>query len=247
MKATRFEFRFRYIIHVVIFSVCFIAPWDAAWMHGRASSLWSAASMQLARTGAVSFGAVSVGIALLAILLAYMGAWLRTWGGAYLGEAVVRDSSMHGAAIMADGPYRRMRNPLYLGTWLHTLALALVMSPAGGVAAILLIGLFQLRLIFAEEAFLAEKLGAPYVAYCARVPRLLPSIKPLYPASGAPARWLPAMVTETYFWLFAISFSVLAWRYDPILIDKSLLFSLGTSMVLNAVFPARRAGRAQQA
>lgn len=247
MKASRFEFRFRYAIHVAVFVLCFTAPWDAVWSRGGPSNLWSALSGWVARTGALSFGTASVAFALLGIALAFAGAWLRTWGSAYLGADVVEDKAMHGAAIVADGPYRHLRNPLYLGTWLHTLGLSLLMPPLGGIAAVALIGVFQLRLIGAEEAYLAATLGASYTAYCARVPSLLPSIQPRLPASGGAARWLPSLVSESYFWFFAVGFSVLAWRYDALLLDKSVLVELGVSLVLNAAFPAKKTGHAQGA
>ena len=247
MKASNFEFRFRYAIHLVIYAICFVAPWNPARMQGGGRSLWSAASLQLARTGIVGFGAASASIVIAGILASFVGAGLRTWGGAYLVLGVAEDSRMHGAALVADGPYRHMRNPLYVGTWLHTLGLALVMSPAGGIAAIVLIGIFQLRLIGAEEAFLSAKLGAAYAEYCSRVPRLFPALRAQYAASGASPRWASAVLNESYFWLFAISFSVLAWRYDRLLLEKAVLVSLGCSMILRAVFPSTQTGRAQQA
>ncbi len=247
MKASNFEFRFRYAIHLIIYAVCFVAPWNAAQLRGGGKSLWSAASLQLARTGLISFGAASASIVIAGILASYVGAGLRTWGGAYLVPGVAEDSRMHGAALVADGPYRHMRNPLYVGTWLHTLGLALIMSPAGGIAAILLIGIFQLRLIRAEEAFLTSKLGAPYAEYCSRVPRLFPALRAKYAASGSSPHWVSAVLNESYFWLFAISFSVLAWRYDRHLLDEAVLVSLGCWMILRAVFPSTQTSRAQQA
>ena len=74
------------------------------------------------------------------------------------------------SGILEDGPYRYLRNPLYLGTFLHAVALSLLMSRSGAVFTIVAIGVMQLRLIFGEEAFLTRTLGAPYQAYCARVP-----------------------------------------------------------------------------
>lgn len=240
MQASRFEFRFRYLIHGAIFTLCFVAPWDFARMGARGPSLWSALAVALARTGAASFGAASAGVVSLGIFFAFAGAALRTWGSAYLGAGVVEDSRMHGGGIVADGPYRHMRNPLYAGTWLHTLGLALAMPWTGGIAAILLIGIFQLRLIGAEEAFLSAKLGAAYAAYCARVPRLWPSLRARVAGSGGRARWGAALVGEIYFWMFAAGFAALAWRYDATLLDEVALVSAGSAIALNAAFPARR-------
>ncbi len=117
--------------------------------------------------------------------MAVAAAALRTWGGAYLGADVVQDGKMHTtvsptpfaggpvAGVLTDGPFRRMRNPLYLGTFLHTLALALLMPRSGAVFAIVVIGVMQVRLILGEEAFLLRTVGQPYEAYCRLVPRVL--------------------------------------------------------------------------
>ena len=61
---------------------------------------------------------------------------------------------MHGEAMLADGPYRRTRNPLYLGTILHTLGLAILMPPSGALFCIAAVWLLQVRLALAEEPFL---------------------------------------------------------------------------------------------
>jgi protein-S-isoprenylcysteine O-methyltransferase Ste14 len=47
-------------------------------------------------------------------LLVFLAALLRTWATAYLRTEVVHDMSQHSEALVADGPYRYMRNPLYL-------------------------------------------------------------------------------------------------------------------------------------
>ncbi len=78
------------------------------------------------------------------------------------GASVVYSGSMNGARMVTGGPYRRTRNPLYLGLMLHTVALSLLMPPSGAVVAVVLIFLFDLRLALGEESFLSEKLGEPY-------------------------------------------------------------------------------------
>jgi protein-S-isoprenylcysteine O-methyltransferase Ste14 len=47
-------------------------------------------------------------------LLIFLSALLRTWATAYLRTEVVHDISQHSEALVADGPYRYVRNPLYL-------------------------------------------------------------------------------------------------------------------------------------
>lgn len=47
-------------------------------------------------------------------LLVFLAALLRTWATAYLRTEIVHDTSQHSEALVADGPYRYVRNPLYL-------------------------------------------------------------------------------------------------------------------------------------
>jgi protein-S-isoprenylcysteine O-methyltransferase Ste14 len=243
MKATPFEYRFRFWIHLVLFVLGFWAPWNLAWRidpTGPNAHVWGALASALAATGGLSITAAFNGLLLLGILCATLGAWLRTWGTAYLSYNVVQSQGMHGLAVVADGPYRFVRNPLYLGTWLHTLALALLMSPSGAIFAVVTIGLFQLRLILAEEPFLATKLGQPYLDYCARVPRILPALTPRVPSAGAQPHWAQAMLGEIYMLCAAISFAVFGWRYNELLLVRCILISLGISLVVRALLPRER-------
>ena len=240
MQATPFEYRFRFWIHLVLFVLGFWAPWDLAWHldpTGPNAHVWGVLASVLASTGWLSIIAAFNVLLLLAILCAALGAWLRTWGTAYLSYNVVQSQGMHGHAVVADGPYRFVRNPLYLGTWLHTLALALLMPPSGAVFAVLTIGLFQLRLILAEEPFLAARLGQSYLDYCARVPRLVPALTPRVPSGGAQPHWAQAALGEIYMICAAASFAVLGWRYNELLLVRCILISLGISLLVRAVLP----------
>lgn len=237
MKASAFEFRFRFWIHVVIFTLGFWVPWDRA-LHldprGANSHTWGALASLLAGTGVMGIGRAFDLLLVAATLLAALAAWLRTWGAAYIGSGIVKDSAMHGAAVVADGPYRFVRNPLYLGTFLHTLALALLMPPSGAVFTVVLIGVFQMRLILAEEPFLEEKLGASYVAYKALVPRIVPALRPRVAASGQKAHWGHAVLGEIYFIAMVGAFAVAGWSYNALLLVRCVLIALGVSMVARA-------------
>jgi protein-S-isoprenylcysteine O-methyltransferase Ste14 len=178
----------------------------------------------------------------LGLLLLVLGAVLRTWGTAYIGADVVNSRRMHGGAVVADGPYRHMRNPLYAGTWLHMVAVALLMEPVGAIFTVVVGGLLQLRLIGSEEVFLTQKLGAAYTAYCARVPRLLPSIVAKVPAAGNAPRWGTAVVGEIYFIGVAASYAVLFALYGSmlfpvhiLLLVQCILGSLGVSLIGDAL------------
>jgi protein-S-isoprenylcysteine O-methyltransferase Ste14 len=201
----------------------------------------------------MSFGAAFKVVLVAAIGCAVAGAWLRTWGTAYLGVDVMSDKQMRsdtvihpseparrGSRLMAAGPYRYMRNPLYVGSWLNTLALTLLMRPSGAVFTLVALVGFHVRLILAEEAFLRAKLGEAYVAYCAQVPRIVPKLTSPKPTSqnrdvGHPARWDRAAVAEVYMWGSAAGFAVLGWRYDANLLLQCVLVSLGVALVVKGL------------
>ncbi len=236
MKATALEFRFRYLIHAVIYVLGFVAPWDR-WLHLDTVRTWQWLASWPARLDWMSFSASTNAVLALGVVFALAGAALRTWGAAYMGSGVVHDSSMHGDQVVAAGPYRYMRNPLYLGTFLHTFALALLMLPSGALFTVIAIGLLQLRLMLAEEAFLTAKLGEPYRAYCAAVPRIIPSLVARVPESRARPSWGMAFLSEIYMWGVAGSFVAFGWRYNSLLIIQGVLVSLGVSLVVRAFVP----------
>jgi protein-S-isoprenylcysteine O-methyltransferase Ste14 len=246
MKATRIEFRNRFWIIMAIYVLGFVAPWDfvlhldGAGPNGAGNAhVWGLLAVLLSQGGAMSIAAAFNLLLAVAIACALAGAWLRTWGSAYLGADVMRDTSMRSDGVVADGPYRYVRNPLYLGSWLNLLALALLMPASGAVFAIAMLIAFHLRLILGEEAFLREKLGEPYAAYCAKVSRILPALRPQVAASGARPRWGQAALAEIFMWGSAVSFAVLGWRYNATLLLQCVLVSLGVALVVKAFASGR--------
>ena len=139
--------------------------------------------------------------------------------------------------IIEDGPYRHLRNPLYVGTFLHVLALGLLMSSSGAIFTIVTIGIMQVRLILGEEAFLTRQLGAPYLAYVAKVPRLLPAIVPRIPAAGCEPRWGQAFLGEAYFWGVALSLAFLGWAYVTPRLIQGVIISFGVALLIRAFTP----------
>jgi protein-S-isoprenylcysteine O-methyltransferase Ste14 len=237
MQASALEFRLRFLIFLGLIVLGFTAPWNYLLPIDRARSVWLPAAVALERTGWMSLTAAANALLAAGMLLALAGAWLRTWGAAYLGSAVVKDAAMHGSAVVADGPYRYVRNPLYLGTWLHLLALGLLMPASGAVFAVVLVGVEELRLIGGEEEFLARTLGAAYGEYTARVPRLVPALRARVDGTGARPAWGTAVLGEIYMWGVVVAFAGLGWRYNAALVTQGVLVALGVSLVARAFLP----------
>jgi protein-S-isoprenylcysteine O-methyltransferase Ste14 len=238
MKATPFEFRFRFLIIATIYCLGFVAPWNY-WLHLDTIRTWQLLAAWPARSGWISFSSATIAVLLFGVLCAFVAAFLRTWGTAYLSPSVVQDGAMHGEGVIAAGPYRYVRNPLYLGTFIHTFALALLMPPSGAVFCIVAVFLFQLRLTAGEESFLIAKLGDSYLAYRSRVPSLFPAMTPRVSASTLQPNWPTAFLGEIYMWGVVVAFAFLGWRYNSILLIRGVLISLGVSLIVRAFIPKR--------
>lgn len=251
-KASALEFRLRYWLHGVVYALGFIAPWNR-WAHldptGANAHTWGILAANMAEAHWMRIDAAFNLLLTIAIVLALLAAWLRSWGGAYLGAAIVQDGGMHAslsptpfaggpvAGVLTDGPFRRMRNPLYVGTFLHTLALALLMPRSGAIFTIVVIGLMQVRLMLGEEAFLERTVGLPYEAYCKLVPRVLPALRARVAAGGRAARWGQALVGEVYMWIVALSFCFAGWRYNAGLLIQCVVVAFGVSLMVRALSP----------
>ena len=81
--------------------------------------------------------------------------------------------------LVTGGLYAHVRNPMYVGVLLVVLGQALRYRSAAVLwwAVGCWIG-FHNRILEYEEPHLAEKHGAAYERYCARVPRWLPRLRP---------------------------------------------------------------------
>lgn len=241
MRASAFEYRFRFWIHGLIYVLGFWSPWlliPATQDLGLSDrSTWLILASSLSVHGWLPFRGAILTLLIVALVLTGLGAWLRLWGGAYVGASIVQSPSMHGKTMLADGPYRHTRNPLYLGTLLHTLGVSLLMPPSGAVLTVVLMWVFQIRLALAEEPFLARQFGEPYVAYMKRVPRFLPSPKALIPSAGAPARWLLSLSGEIYFVGVFVTLLLFGWNFNGNPLRRGILISLGVALIARAFLP----------
>ena len=239
-SASVVAFRFRLLIHALVYTLGFLAPWDRLQTSPTSLSTWLVLAAQIARQGWLTFTGATVALLVLAIALTLTAAGLRTWATAWMGQAVVGGGFLEAKRLVVDGPYRRMRNPLYAGVVLHTLAVSMLMPPTGAVFAVVATALLDTWLARMEGVYLRGRLGATYEEYRRAVPAVLPALRAWGVPSGRTAAWGQAMLGELYFWGAAISFAALGWRYNALVIDQGLLVAFGCAMVVRALLPKQR-------
>ncbi|MGB8259888.1 MAG: isoprenylcysteine carboxylmethyltransferase family protein [Terracidiphilus sp.] len=243
MGATRLEFRLRVVILAALVTLGFFSPWiESLGIGVRVPMLVWLASV-LDHDVGIPFAVAAPLVLVLGALLAALAALLRVWATAWLGPAVVNHGEMQSGAITAEGPYRFLRNPLYLGSWLMFAAISLLMPVSGCIVSMALLTVFLFRLILGEEAFLVSAHGAQYRDYMAATPRLIPRLfAPRRPASHQP-QWRRAVLAELNpIGIFCV-FAFLSWSCNNWLMIQGVLVSLGVSLVARALLPVRETAR----
>jgi protein-S-isoprenylcysteine O-methyltransferase Ste14 len=237
MKATAIEFRLRVLIIAVLVTLGYWAPWIEAWGIGRRNALLEGMALELSRLGLLPFTAAVPVVIVLAALIAAKAVFLRVWATAYMGTFTVNHGQMKAGAVLADGPYRYMRNPLYAGTWCMVAAMAFLMPVSGALFTMVLLTFFQARLILAEEAFLSVQLGECYRAYLRTVPRLFPRLRTRLPSTGRKPHWLRAVLAEINPIGVFVTLACLSWSYNNGLMVRAIIVSFGLSLVVRALLP----------
>lgn len=188
----------------------------AAFLAGFALSTVDHTNATVALTQAVGWGssAIRLGFA-VAALLVVLAALIRTWAAAYIQTSIVHDSRLHTERLVASGPYRYLRNPLYLGGLLLSLGFAMLASRIGAIVIIGGVLAITLALISEEERQLTVAQGESYTAYRRAVPSLLPALTPRVPRADLAPRWGQAVVGEGMFWGLALGMILFAITLQP--------------------------------
>jgi protein-S-isoprenylcysteine O-methyltransferase Ste14 len=94
-------------------------------------------------------------------LIAGLGEMIRLWAAGHVEKS---------REVTRSGPYRFTRHPLYLGS--SVIGVGIAMASASWLVAAIVLGYLALTIsaaIRAEEAHLREKFGGEYDAYAARI------------------------------------------------------------------------------
>ncbi|MFZ1083906.1 MAG: isoprenylcysteine carboxylmethyltransferase family protein [Terracidiphilus sp.] len=247
MKASKIEFRLRTAIMAVIITLGFYVPWIGSRGLGPRFPLMMVLPLEVSRHGLLSFPAAMPMTIVLAALIAAKGVVFRVWGTAYLEPATMQLGHMKADALIASGPYRYVRNPLYIGLWAITASLAFLMPPAGALFVLIAVPVFLLRLTLGEEAYLSGELGQPYQEYLRTVPRLIPRLRATLPPAVHQPQWLRAIVSELSPIGVFLAMAVFSWSYNFRLMEKVIVICFGISLVARAfVLGAGRPARAAE-
>ena len=83
--------------------------------------------------------------------------------------------------LVIVGPYRYVRNPMYLGFIVGWIGLWIVFGKATPLAIVIAFAVVlgvALFVVFYEEPTLRQKFGTEYEEYCRNVPRWIPRLRP---------------------------------------------------------------------
>lgn len=226
MRAGKWEFEQRFFLFGMIFGVGFLLyavdhTNCVQWLASRISSD-SHVRDNLERTAV-----------LLGTVVLFLTALFRTWATSYLKTEVVHDQRQHADSVVADGPYRYTRNPLYFGNIFLAIGIGLLASRLGFVFLVVAMWIYCYRLIGREEEMLLSTQGESYQRYFRAVPRFWPSLRPRLPASGARPRWAQAFAGESMFWFAAIAMLVFAITFN--LLAYSIVFGVGMVVYIASV------------
>jgi len=101
--------------------------------------------------------------------------FLRIWSGSVLTSKRMMSFAVKTDELLSSGPYRLVRNPIYLADLVAFVGFTLCLPPVGLLLPALLF-LHYTQLIGYEEISLRREFGPAYAAYEARVPRLIPRL-----------------------------------------------------------------------
>jgi protein-S-isoprenylcysteine O-methyltransferase Ste14 len=133
------------------------------------------------------------------LLIAISGEAIRLWALRYSGSATRTTGRVGADELVTNGPYGRLRNPLYLGNFLLSMGVLVMAWPWMPWMLLILLAVFGVQyynIITLEEDFLRKKFGTVYTEYEAAVPRVLPRLTSWGKGDRVPTSLKKALRTE---------------------------------------------------
>lgn len=137
------------------------------------------------------------------IALAVLGEGLRIWANGYVGHVKVNRTLRNAGqdrigTLITGGPYRYVRHPLYLGTFL--IALGLCVAANNWWIGILMLAAYIVvykQKMDQEDALLMDELNEAYSPYFKAVSQWLPHLRPYSKHEG---RWVWQGIVSSKEW-----------------------------------------------
>lgn len=125
------------------------------------------------------------------------GLLFRLWSNGY---AIKNDK------LTTCGPYAFVRHPLYLGTFLITIGFILALNMGWmGLLFLTALSFMYYPTIKGEQNMLLAKFAKAYQDYCAKVPAIIPTLKPYHASEQWPFSLERLMQSKEYKSLFWIT------------------------------------------
>ena len=182
----------------------------------------------LVRSFHLSFSLATVTVTVTIILLAIAGALLKVSASAAAIHLNVPGSSEHfdPRNISRRCPSLSQLRSASFATMLVSLGVVILMPPSGAIFFLTFLAVVQLL------SYLKAKRYPSALSPEQDIGVLLPG------RPNAAARWRSAVLSESFAILYALCLSIFAWRYNPHVLLRCLLISLGLSLVARALLPA---------
>lgn len=150
----------------------------------------------------------------IATAIAFLGYLLRLWGSAYLTPAVVWSPQARQTQLIVDGPFRYVRNPLYLGNVLLAIAIGVLAPPIGWALVVIGNIWFSVLLATHEAAGMRAQYGDAYERYRKAVPALIPRLRPIAREGTGTPSFAEGLSAEAFSLGFAAAILAFTLTYD---------------------------------
>lgn len=166
------------------------------------------------------------------IMITLYGEMLRVWAHLYASEGTSgREIFLRADSLNREGPYRFVRNPLYLGNFHIIGGLLIVFSNIIAFLIGIAFLIFQYSfIILAEENYLKDKFGEEWLNYKKKVPKFFPKIKNLRIAGSQRKNTLAKVIFREMDTIF----NILTMLFLIILLKINHLKGLSTKEIAHA-------------
>ena len=177
LPSTPWDFKARGLVFGIIYGIAFFVGINLQInLYGNAAPTYALVGERFGSSGVHA-------AAFIPVFFVLAGLALRIWGAAYLSSGVVWNADVVTGGLLLSGPYKYVRNPLYLGNLIAAVGIGMLGPPFTLLIVVTGVIAFNMRLIRIEERYLLAVHGQAYRDYCRLVPAMLPRLTPAAVAS----------------------------------------------------------------